>query len=61
MHIDESLPISRPPTGGSDTHPDIKLPVPAWAKSPGMPGGVPPMFASPKGQPAGARGDGVGH
>jgi len=57
MHVDESLPTSRLPTSGEDTQPDAKLPMPAWAKAPGMPGGVPPMFASPNAQPPAARGD----
>jgi hypothetical protein len=61
MHIDESLPLSRPPMSGSGASADIKLPTPAWAKAPGMPGGVPPMFASPGERPAGAGGDEVGH
>jgi hypothetical protein len=53
MHDDdESLASHRPPTEG--THPDIRLPVPAWAKTAAAPGGVPPMFAgdAPAGSPA---------
>jgi hypothetical protein len=56
MHDDESLASHRPPTEGA--HPDIRLPVPTWAKAAAVPGGVPPMFAgdATTGAPA-VRGD----
>ncbi|MGN2252320.1 hypothetical protein ACFWZ4_03025 [Frateuria sp. GZRe12] len=54
MHIDESLPSSRPPSSDGSAHADIKPPV--MAKGSAMHGGVPPMFASPDARPA-PRGD----
>lgn len=59
MPIDESLPSSRPPTSGSSVPAGIKPPV--LAKGLAMPGGVPPMFASPDARPAGQRGDALEH
>lgn len=48
MPIDESLPAIRLPASGS-SHPGVHRPAPASAREPVVPGGVPPMFASPLG------------
>lgn len=46
MPIDESQPAIRLPASAS-SHPVIQRLAPALARESAMPGGVPPMFASP--------------
>lgn len=61
MHNDESQPSARPPMGEVATHPGTKVPASTSARSAAMPGGVPPMFASPHVIPPGPGGEAVEH
>ncbi|SEJ36194.1 hypothetical protein SAMN04487997_3148 [Frateuria terrea] len=59
MHIDESLPSSRPPAS-SGSIPSV-IHFPRLAKAPATPGGIPPMFAGHDARPAAPRRDAPEH